>query len=461
METLLIVALCILGVVVLGTLRNGRAALSLLVGASAGLVAVQVFRVHVFTILVIAWALYKGGTHNPKSAIRIVLIAIPVALMAFTSVVGDLVNSDTLVYQLIGLAASSALIIALSTKEDRRQMLGGLLAMVTLSSIVGVLQVLKIVPLDPWHLSVSALGRPIGLYPEPDWLGMFAGVGAVMAWRIPMRRSLRVLAVSVNSAAFILAFARAAWIAVAVGVAVVIVTSWFARKREKDHQSTRGRAAAVGVIAAATVCVFMFVPTLVNNLATRLSQTLQVSGDDISGQARVRQFDSLMRLADMAPFYGHGLSASGRVGVWGDIISGVASSNNVASNWILAMWVDGKYLAVPFIMLFTFVAMKSMRTIEGQALLIVLVSSLFSNATFFPVTWMLLALAMMPGSTATTPLIVNQLPNGTKYAGNQNARNGNHRTKVVQDAMHRNAPAISPAQVDGTTNAASSSLLPS
>ncbi|GAB2741302.1 hypothetical protein GCM10027038_44630 [Arthrobacter bambusae] len=432
----MVVALGVLGLVIVWTVRDGRAVLSFLIGASAGLVAVQVFRVHIFTLLVLAWVLYKGGTHNPKSALKIVLIAIPVGLMALTTRLGDLVNSDTLALQLIGLAASSALIVAFSTHEDRRHMLKGLLAMATLSSLVGVLQVVKIIPIDAWHLSVSSLGRPIGLYPEPDWLGMFAGMGLVMAWRMPMRSSLRVLTVSVNVAAFILAFARAAWIAVVVAVAVVVVLGWFTRTRNKGHRTT-GRYAALALIAAAAGGVILFVPALVSDLSTRLGQTLQVSGDDISGQARVRQFDALWRLADMAPFYGHGLSASGRVGVWGDIITGTVADNNVASNWLLAMWVDGKYLAIPLILLLALVTIKSVRTIEGQALFVVLLSSLFSNATFFPVTWMLLALALSP---RTEPVVISPLDSpavekftdGPKYASNQDAHNGKLRTKVAQ-----------------------------
>lgn len=394
LENLAVLALGFALGIALWTHREGRMALSFLVGVSAGLVAAQVFRVHIFTIVVLVWVLFPGGQFNKQAPRRIALMGIAVGLLALTTLLGDLVNSETLALQLIGLAVSAALVVAFSTKDDRRYMLGGLLAVITLSSIVGLLQVVKIVPIETWHRSVSAVGRPLGIYPEPDWLGMFAGAGAVMAWRAPMASKLRTLAVAVNIAAFVLAFARAAWIAVAVTVAVAVILSWADKRRKETRTATRGRGPALLVLGAAALVVVLFIPVLVADLTTRLERTLQVQDDDISGQARVRQFDSLLRLADTAPFYGHGLSASGRVGVWGQIVTGVNTENNVASNWLLAMWVDGKFLAVPLVLFLIGVMALSVRTIQGQALLVVLLSSLFSNATFFPVTWLLLALCL-------------------------------------------------------------------
>lgn len=393
METFSILSLCLMAAVILGLHKDGRKAMAFLVGVAAGLVAIQVFRVHAFTILVLMWVLFKGGGWNKEALGRIALMAVPVSLMAFTALVGDMVNSDTLALQLIGLTVSAALIVAFSSETDRRQMLGGLLAIITLSSIVGLLQVVKVVPIETWHASVSSVGRPIGLYPEPDWLGMFAAVGLILAWRADLGKNLRVIAVAANAAALILAFARAAWIAAGVAIAIGVFLALMS-KRRLDKPKAKGRGAAISLLVLASIAVAMFVPVLVEDLSTRLGQTFQVQSNDISGQARVRQFDALMRLADTAPFHGHGLSASGRVGVWGRITTGTTADNNVASNWLLAMWVDGKYLAIPLILMFLFVTLRAVRTIQGQALAVVLLSSLFSNATFFPVTWFLLALCL-------------------------------------------------------------------
>lgn len=391
---LLTVALCVLGLTVLLTSAHGRVISSVLVGIMGGLVAVQVFRVHLFTIMVIVWMLQRGGSFNSKGFSRTLLMTVLVGFMALTSVLGDMVNSKTLVFQLLGLAATAMLIITYSTPKDRRYMLGGLLAVTTFSSLVALLQVVGIVPIETWHASISSVGRPMGIYPEPDWLGMYAGVGAILAWRLSLGKWVRIVAVSANAAALVLAFARAAWIAFAVAVLVVAILGLINRKQPTSVERKRGRVGAAVLVGTGAAGVILFLPQLVIDLTERLSRTLQVQQDDISGQARVRQFNSLIHLADTAPFYGHGLSASGRVGVWGQIVTGVESDNNVASNWLLAMWVDGKFLAVPLILMLVFTATRFCRTIPGQALIMVLVSSLFSNATFFPVTWILLALCL-------------------------------------------------------------------
>jgi hypothetical protein len=100
----------------------------------------------------------------------------------------------------------------------------------------------------------------------------------------------------------------------------------------------------------------------------------------------------LLRLAETAPLYGHGISASGRVDVHGNLIFGTVSENNVSSNWILAMWVDGKLLALPLITLLLVVAALRAGTIPGQLLVIALANSIFSNATYVPIVWALLGL---------------------------------------------------------------------
>jgi O-antigen ligase len=392
-ETLLLVALALLALVVIWTYRNGRMCLTFLVGATAGLVGIQVFRVHLFTIVVLAWVLYRGGLVNTTGLRRALLMIIPIGSLAITSLIGDLVNSDTLVLQLLALSASAALVMIFSTEADRRHMLGGLLATTTISSLVALLQVVKIIPIETWHLSVSSLGRPIGLYPEPDWLGMFAGIGMVMAWRMPIGKWTRTAAVTINAAAFILAFARAAWIAVAVAVALTVLVGWFADRR-RPMTRARGRGGAVFLLSIAAACVLLFMPQLVGDLSTRLGGTLQAKSEDVSAQARVRQIDGLLRLADMAPFYGHGLSSAGRVGVWGDVDLTSEVENNVATNWVLGLWVDGKYLAIPLIALLVLTALRNCRTIQGQALVVVLVSSIFSNATFSPEMWLLLGLCL-------------------------------------------------------------------
>jgi len=53
------------------------------------------------------------------------------------------------------------------------------------------------------------------------------------------------------------------------------------------------------------------------------------------------------------------------------------------------MWVDGAWLALPVIAVLLLAAILSVRTIQSQLLVLTLLSSIFSNATFQPITWLL------------------------------------------------------------------------
>ncbi|UTT69586.1 O-antigen ligase family protein [Arthrobacter sp. DNA4] len=208
-----------------------------------------------------------------------------------------------------------------------------------------------------------------------------------------------------NITVFILAMARASWIALLVCVVAASVASVVHRYRGSTITvgtgPRRGRWAAVVIAAVAAIVAVAAIPQLQEDVAARASTMLgTVQEDDISGQARIRQNDSLFELARSIPVYGHGLSAAGRVGVWGQINTVGESQNNVASNWVLGMWVDGALFAVPLIIFLIGLALVRVRSLPGQLLLFTLVCSLFSNAVFFPVTWLFVGLAMIaaPGT---------------------------------------------------------------
>lgn len=394
-EIFLVLAGLFLCATTLATFSHRDRAMAVLVGASAALVAMQVMRVHVFTIIVVIWCLIPNGNVNRGSGKRMAVLAACSALLAVTTIVGDLVVSPTLALQLLAFAVSASLIIAKSTYPDRQDMLYGLLAVATASSVLGVLQVSKIVPIEIWHVHVSSVGRPIGIYPEPDWLGMFAGLGLVMAWRLRMKTWVRTLSITANGAAFLFAFARAAWIGVGASVVIFIMMTALANRSKPQGAKRRGKWPALAVLAAAGAVFLSLNQTFASDFARRLQGTVEVSSTDISGQARVRQIDGLLEMARTAPWYGHGLSANGRVGVFGGVNTGDIGDavNAVNSNWLLAMWVDGMFLALPLIILLIVLALVTCRSIAGQLLVIVLLNSLFSNATFQPITWLLVALA--------------------------------------------------------------------
>ena len=393
----LVVALVFLAAVLTITLSSRNALISFLIGASAGLVAVQFFQVHLFAYLVLAWAIFSRRDAKsllPWQAALPIVCAIPLASTALT---GDLVNSPTLALQLLAFAICAALIVITATSADIKQMLIGLMATSSAASAWGILQVVGIVPNDAWHIDVSALGRPTGFYPEPDWLGMFAGIGLVLAWRVQLGPKLRVILVLINSFAFVLAFARAAWVAVAASAALALVLYIVQRRRGSSEivvrKTATGRRSAVLILLVAGTAVLVSVPSLAADLTVRLSRTLTVADNDISGRARVQQNDSLSYLASTAPWNGHGISTSGRVGVSGIIDYG-DSPNNLGSNWLTSMWVDGAALSLPLIGFLVITAILAARSIQGQLLVLVLLNSLFSNATFQPVTWLLVGLCL-------------------------------------------------------------------
>jgi hypothetical protein len=375
----------------------------LMIGASAGLFAVQLANVHLMTPIAIAWFLARAGhgeTNLRWRAVALPIVCVPLAVTVF---LGDLVVNPNLALQLMSFAVSGAAIVAAWGESLRRPILLGLLTSTTTSSFLGLLQVAHVVPTDLWHVEVSALGRPTGFYPEPDWLGMYAGVAAILAWRIALPPKLRIVIVLVNLSALTLAFARAAWLGFAVASAVAFGVWLFTRQRHERVLGTgkTGRLRAIIFTGAALVTAIIVLPDLRRDLLTRLGATLTAQTADVSAQARVEQNRTLSALADSAPWYGHGLSASGRVGVSGIFYSD-QSGNSVASNWLLGLWVDGAWLSLPLIALIFFVAVISIRRIEGTLILVVVTSSLFSNAFFQPLLWVLLAVALASRASSRT-----------------------------------------------------------
>jgi hypothetical protein len=220
-----------------------------------------------------------------------------------------------------------------------------------------------------------------------------AAIGMVLVWRLHVPPLLRALVLSINTAAVVLSFARAAWIAIVVSCVVVVLARALSRRRAvQEKAARRGRGLAIGLVGVVAVGGLMSSPQLRDDLAKRVDTLANPSQEDISGQARLRQQASLLHLAETAAPFGHGLSASGRVGVWGELnLKGVAD-NNVSSNWLLAMWVDGAYLALPLVLFLMYLALRTSSAISGQVLVLILVNSLWSNALFLPVTWLCIGL---------------------------------------------------------------------
>lgn len=396
------VALAAVGILVVLASRSRLTLTSILVGFSSGLIAVQVHGVNAFSIAVCLWVLPRAGRHR-DSKFALVLLAVTIPL-ASTALTGDLVNSTRLAAQLVILALGAGAICWLADEEDYQHLLRGLLAACSLGSIVAILQVAGLIPSHLWNMGeISTLGRPTGIYPEPDWLGMFAAVGFILAWRLSSSWRFRELVFGLNVCACALSFARAAW----VGAVGAILLAWFVSKvagRRHHDASTRRRDIRILVTSALIGCIGLgTLPQLRAELVDRASSIVSRSQDDVSGKARLQQTVALNQLASTAPWNGHGLSASGRVGVSGKLYTTGTVDNNVASNWILGMWVDGKYLSLGLVALLLFAAARRFMTIAGQCLALVLIASLFSNAVFMPITWLLVGLCLSGQRSAEAP----------------------------------------------------------
>lgn len=379
------------GLVLLVVLGSRRTVAGWLVGGAGVLMGAQVGGVHVFTIATVVWVLFTPKGRHDRDGRALLLVGSAV-LLSTSVLFGDLVNSRTLALQLVALAFNAAMIAVRAEAQDVAAMLRGALVVITVGGVVGLLQVFGVIPLELWHINVSSIGRPTGIWPEPDWMGLMGALGLVLAWRLPLAPLTRVVCLSVSGASFVLAFARAAWVALAVCVVVALVAGALSRRREKV--AGRGRVLAVVVLLVVGVVGLTASPELRSDLGRRVDSLTSSAAGDVSGQARVQQIEGLLFLSESALPFGHGLSASGRVGVSGRLLLSGDSPNNVASNWILALWVDGALLALPLIGFLLYFALRGVRLLPGQLLVVVLVNSLFSNAVFMPVAWLVLGLAM-------------------------------------------------------------------
>jgi hypothetical protein len=381
-----LVAVVVAAVAVAATSRDTRTVLATGVGVTGGLQTAQIGGVHLFCFVVLAWAIFgplRDGWRVSRPLVRL-LPVICGAVLAATVLTGTLVNSSALAVQVLILAATASTFALLGSGQDVRLALRGLLLVTTIASVAAILQYVGVLP----HQLFEGDNRPIGIYVEPDWLGMFSGIGVLVAFYV-RREAVRNALVLVNLTALLLAAARGAWVAVVVVVVVGVVTARFVPGGERPRSGWR----AAGIAAAGGAILLVAVPDLLSFLVTRL-EGISSRGADVAVMARQQQLASLLKLEGIGPWNGLGLSASGRVGVSGLITYLGPADNNVASNWILGWWVDGKLMAVPIIVLFVAAAARRLNRLTGLLLAVVLASSLFSNALLIPVSWLALALCL-------------------------------------------------------------------
>lgn len=387
--------LIISAAVVLAAFAMGRSArTATALGATAATPALAIHigtaSAHFFVLVSGLWLL----THLYKirrlrlNKVHAVLIAACVPLLA-TVAWGPFVTDPNLALALVGLGASSIVVSELSQRH-RQRMSRSFVLMNTFGCALALLQTMGAVSSQLIHQEISTIGRPSGWYGEPDWLGLFAGVNILAClYDRSIGSRVRVLGLAFGTTALLLSFARAAWLGVIAGVLLHLLLARSARTAARAKTGAARYAVVVGVIA---LLAWAPVPSLRSDLSTRAASIVGGGGEDVSGNARELQRDSLLRLADEAPWFGGGMSASGRVGVSGRLILEGESNNSVGSNWILALWVDGKFLALPLIAAFLGLVLYQRGSNYWPAFVALLVSSLASNAFYFPLTWFLVGM---------------------------------------------------------------------
>jgi hypothetical protein len=362
-----------------------------LVGAAAGLDFAQITHVHLFTIATIFWLLTSRDTMPRKVSGATVWLLVAAGFLAATTFVGPLILDYTLALQLIGLATIAAIIGIKATPQARKHMAYGLLSICLFSACWAILQKFGFLPIHAFN-AFEGTSRVTGIYREPDWLGLFCAVGIVTTLRLDLARTLKATFLAVLGFALLFSLARASIIALAItGVLAVganLLTQSDAKRRSRNRQ-------VLAVVGGVVVGVLVLSPGLSDRIITRFQTGFSSTTQDVAARARTRQVESLSLLARNAPWYGDGLSAAGRVDVNGFISYGSTPvSKAVSTNWVLGWWVDGKYLALPLIMIFCLLALRFVNRLGGQLLVVVLVTSLASNASMLPITWFAIGLCL-------------------------------------------------------------------
>jgi hypothetical protein len=398
--------------------------LEVLIGAAAGLQLVQVAgRLHVLTILCVVYFVICGHRIQHRLGRSIALLGC-VGVLTLSVPMGSLVVTNTLALQLLGFALVAVIIALTASERSITHMLYGLLFVCTAAACVSIGQRLGILPYTYDTLITDGFARPNGFYTEPDWLGLYSAVGLVIAFRIHIPRTLKVITVVALASGLLFSLARSAWLALAVVCVLIVLGLVFSRARGRRETRTLRVAAGTAVIGiAAMVGLAVLSPSFVTTVQERVTTTGSRSDGATTG--RLAQHRSLDQLAATAPWHGYGLSAAGRV----DAISGFISygettlPNTVVTNWILGWWVDGKYLAIPLIGFLIWLALANVRRTSGLLLILILVSSMFANAIYLPITWFAvgLGLAQLPtpsrGPVVARPRRKTQQASAPRLAG--------------------------------------------
>jgi O-antigen ligase len=366
------------------------------IGVAASFRDLQVSNVHVFSVLtalLLLTFLHNAQPLNRHSIPGVLLLLATVTALCMTVIGSRYLTSNFLWVQLVVLAGGACVIALRASAEEVALIAKGLLASITVSSAVAILQQFRVIPSSLFTDS-SGLSRPTGLLGEPDWVGAYAAVALAILSRGLLRRGWvwRAL-LAINAAALLFSFARASWLAIACSFVLAYVATNAFRPRPLGPFSLRMNLSFLFAGLGAAIAVIALVPGLFETASTRLLSIFFEEHRDLNAVYRGQQLDGLISMARTAPWQGYGLSASGRVTILGAYNSG-DGQNSVATNWVLGLLADGKLLALPFIALMVVLCVVRARTLGAQILAITLINSLFSNLLYSPIVWLAVGLAI-------------------------------------------------------------------
>jgi hypothetical protein len=388
-----------------------RKILLFLVGASAGLERAQIHKVHLVVFVVLLLVTVGRSEHGFRINRHGLIIPLATALLCSSVELGTLVNSHSFSLQLLLLSVTAFALVATLQPGESKFVLGGLLTLVSASSFYALLQFVHVV-----HLVLfQGTSRPRGFYSEPDWLGLFSGIGILLSIRAPLRTWQRLVLVLVNAGACGLAQARSSWLAVLV-VALVLGLAMFFKRDVPDRRAGNLRLLMAFLIVGAMVLALdsnarSVIATRFEAISPNSTAGLQPGFSNYSSsKVRANELQTMFDLVETAPWHGWGLSAEGRVQPTGIIQYVGVAKNNVASDWLLGLLLDGALLSLPLVILLLYAAIRRLPRTQCLLLLLVLVNSLLSNAIAFPITWVALALVMTMLREMRTAAPLPQVP---------------------------------------------------
>lgn len=374
------------GCLLVGIVCSSRRRLSILAGlagASSVMMTWQLGGLHYFTLSCALLLLLGKPRRLPPTFVLIVVFA---ALAAASVLVGKYVTQPSAALQLIGLSFSATILVSILDGKLAVIFMRGMVSVTTASCVVATAELLGVISYGHFALETAENHRPSGLFPEPDWLGYSSLVGLILLVRADLAPRRAMLPLSLlHFGVLVSASARAALLGLLVVLVVLLAQSLLAV----------GRNVFLRRLAATIFLSVMVLPVVVPAQVALFAERLVAAGDTTRGNVgyRYSQIVGLKDLALSAPWYGNGLTSSGRIDGYGNFVSGPDLAGTAGSNLFWSLVGDAGVAGLGLICLVGLVAFRARQSVGGLLLIATLVNAQFSNNFYFPAFWACLALA--------------------------------------------------------------------